>query len=114
MGWQLRKSFKIAPGVRLNMSKRGLGVSAGPRGTKVSLGGDGKVRRTISIPGTGISHRSIVGGRRQAPAGRTNPVQQADAAAVQSVDEQRKRGVIPFIGRHKLGTGITVGALALI
>lgn len=36
MGWSLRKSFKVAPGVRLNLSKRGAGISGGPRGAKVS------------------------------------------------------------------------------
>jgi hypothetical protein len=36
MAWGFRKSVKLAPGVRLNMSKRSLGVSAGPRGAKVS------------------------------------------------------------------------------
>lgn len=29
MGWGFRKSFKIAPGVRLNLSKRDIGASVG-------------------------------------------------------------------------------------
>lgn len=32
MGMRFRKSFKIAPGVKLNLSKRGIGVSAGVKG----------------------------------------------------------------------------------
>lgn len=37
MGMRFRKSFKIAPGVKLNLSKRGIGVSAGVKGARVSL-----------------------------------------------------------------------------
>ena len=36
MSWGYRRSRRIAPGVRLNVSKRGLGLSVGPRGMKVS------------------------------------------------------------------------------
>jgi hypothetical protein len=41
MGWFFRKSKKIAPGVRLNVSKRGLGLSAGVRGARVSANTQG-------------------------------------------------------------------------
>ncbi|HEY8347660.1 MAG TPA: DUF4236 domain-containing protein [Symbiobacteriaceae bacterium] len=57
MGFRFHKSFKIAPGVRLNLSKRGLGVSIGVKGARVSIGPSG-VRRTLSLPGTGISYIS--------------------------------------------------------
>lgn len=35
MGFSFRKSKKIAPGLRLNLSKSGLGLSAGVRGARV-------------------------------------------------------------------------------
>lgn len=38
MGLFFRKSIKIAPGIRLNVSKRGLGVSAGVKGARISVG----------------------------------------------------------------------------
>ncbi|MBW3634473.1 MAG: DUF4236 domain-containing protein [Chloroflexi bacterium] len=34
MGFRARKSFKIAPGVRLNVSKSGVGASVGTRGAR--------------------------------------------------------------------------------
>lgn len=37
-----RKSVKIAPGLRLNLSKRSVGVSAGPRGIKASANTRGR------------------------------------------------------------------------
>src|SRR5438034_710431 len=66
MGWSFRKSFKIAPGIRLNLSKRGAGLSGGvkglrigfgPRGTQVSAGRGGLYyRKQLSgAPGGGAS-----------------------------------------------------------
>jgi hypothetical protein len=42
MSWGYRRSRRIAPGVRLNVSKRGLGLSVGPRGAKVSANTSGR------------------------------------------------------------------------
>lgn len=52
MGWGFRKSFKIAPGIRVNLSKRGVSTSFGAKGLTVNS--RGKV--TASIPGTGLSY----------------------------------------------------------
>lgn len=39
MGFNFRKSFKIAPGVRLNVTKNGISsVSVGSKGAKVNIG----------------------------------------------------------------------------
>ena len=64
MGFTVRKSLKIAPGVRMSFSKSGIGMSAGVKGYRVSKGADGRVRRTASIPGTGIRHTATSGGGR--------------------------------------------------
>ncbi|HEX6608707.1 MAG TPA: DUF4236 domain-containing protein [Chloroflexia bacterium] len=55
MGWRFHKSVKIAPGVRLNLSKRGPGLSFGGRGMRYSVGPSGR-RTTVGIPGTGLSY----------------------------------------------------------
>jgi hypothetical protein len=53
MGFRMRRSIKIAPGIRLNVSKRGVGMSAGIGGARYSVHSSG--RRTLSartgIPG---------------------------------------------------------------
>lgn len=54
MGFRLHKSFKILPGVRINLSKRGIGTSLGGKGFHVANGPSG-TRTTASIPGTGVS-----------------------------------------------------------
>jgi tetratricopeptide (TPR) repeat protein len=51
MGFRMRKSIKIAPGVRVNVSKRGVGASVGGRGGRYSVHSSG--RRTVSA-GSGV------------------------------------------------------------
>jgi hypothetical protein len=51
MGLGFRKSFKLAPGVRLNLSRRSAGLSAGPRGAKLSANTRGRRRASLSWRG---------------------------------------------------------------
>src|SRR5262245_8253033 len=60
MGFRFRKSFGSGP-FRLTLSKRGISTSAGVKGARVSLGADGKVRRTVGIPGSGIYDTKVIG-----------------------------------------------------
>lgn len=70
MGFRARKSFKVIPGVRMTVTARGIGVSAGVRGARVSVNTSGRVTKTVGIPGAGISHvtTSKVGSKPQARA----------------------------------------------
>lgn len=54
MSLRFRKSMKIAPGVKLNFSKNGVGMSVGTKGARMSISPTGRVTRTLGIPGTGI------------------------------------------------------------
>ncbi len=65
---RFRRSFKLAPGVRLNLNKRSVGLSAGVRGARVSVNSDGRSTRSIGIPGTGLSYRTQTRGRRHTTA----------------------------------------------
>lgn len=56
MAVRFRKSFKLAPGVRMNLSGGGLSWSLGPRGASVNIGKRGTYLNT-GIPGTGFSMR---------------------------------------------------------
>lgn len=56
MGLKFRKSFKIAPGVKINMTHKSIGVSAGRKGARVSINSKGTTRTTVGIPGTGLSY----------------------------------------------------------
>ena len=52
------KRIKVAKGFSLNISKSGAGLSAGPRGMKISRSAKGKMTSAIGIPGSGLSYRS--------------------------------------------------------
>jgi hypothetical protein len=55
MPFRFRRSIRIAPGVRLNLGRRGVSTSVGGRGGHVSVGTRG-VRATATLPGTGVSY----------------------------------------------------------
>ena len=69
---RFRRSFRIGPGLRLNIGKRGASLSAGVRGAHVTVGKDG-VRTTVGIPGTGISYTEQTG--RSSPDATTAPAE---------------------------------------
>ncbi len=56
MGLSFRKSVQILPGVKLNISKSGIGVSVGVTGLHASINSKGQIRGTASIPGTGVRY----------------------------------------------------------
>jgi hypothetical protein len=51
VSWGFRKSRRLGPGVRLNVSKRGLGLSVGPRGAKASANTRGQRSVSLSLLG---------------------------------------------------------------
>lgn len=54
MAIRFRKSFKIAPGIRVNVSKSGVSTSIGKKGLTANLSKKG-ARMTAGIPGSGLS-----------------------------------------------------------
>jgi hypothetical protein len=59
---RFRHSIRLAPGIRLNIGKRGLSTSLGGRGAHVTVGRN-TTRATVSAPGTGLSCTLIWGAR---------------------------------------------------
>lgn len=57
MGFRLYKSVKLGKGVRLNLSKTGVGMSAGVPGARYSVHSSGRTVRTVGVPGTGVYYR---------------------------------------------------------
>jgi hypothetical protein len=56
----MRKSIKLAPGVRMTFSKSGVGYSAGGKGYRVTKRASGGMTRTVSVPGTDLSHTQTI------------------------------------------------------
>src|SRR5215475_5934800 len=59
MSIQFRKSKTSGP-FRVTASKRGVSTSVGIGPIRYSLGADGKTRRTIRVPGTGIYQTEVI------------------------------------------------------
>ena len=68
MSWRFRKTFKLLPGVKLNLTARGLSATLGTAPFSVNVGPRG-VYRNISIPGTGIWDRQRIGVPSSQPSG---------------------------------------------
>ena len=54
-----RKSKNIGP-FRIALTQQGVSTSVRARRFRISKGADGKVRRTIRIPGTGIYDTKVI------------------------------------------------------
>ena len=59
MAFSFNTRIKIAPGIRINLGKRGASLSAGPRGASITVGQKG-VYANVGLPGTGLSVRRRV------------------------------------------------------
>ncbi|WP_419024353.1 DUF4236 domain-containing protein [Emergencia sp.] len=56
MGIRFRRSIKIAPGLKVNINKKSIGITAGVRGAHASINTKGDVTKTVGIPGSGLSY----------------------------------------------------------
>ncbi len=70
MAFRFFRRLKLAPGVTLNLTKRGGSLSFGPRGAKLTAGTSG-VRRTLGVPGTGLWYTEHAGAKRGRGTGRS-------------------------------------------
>ena len=58
MGLRFTKSLNLGKGFKLNLSKYGIGSSYGFKGFRIGKTAKGKTRKTISLPGTGLSYQT--------------------------------------------------------
>lgn len=65
MGWRFRKSFKIAPGIKLNLNKKSTSVTFGGKGFHYTVNSNGKKTKTAGIPGSGLYYTETTGGGKQ-------------------------------------------------
>ena len=61
MGFRFQRRIRIAPGVRLNLSKSGIGGSVGRNGLRLGLDAKRKKYFSVGLPGTGLSYRTFFG-----------------------------------------------------
>ncbi|EPY01377.1 DUF4236 domain-containing protein [Magnetospirillum fulvum] len=64
--FRVRKTIKIAPGLKINLGKTGASLSVGKPGATVNFGRRGP-RATVGLPGTGLSYSVALGKRARSP-----------------------------------------------
>jgi len=65
MGFRMRKSIRVVPGLRVNLTKTGIGMSVGGRGMRYSVHSSGRHTGSVGLPGTGLSYVVSKGGSRR-------------------------------------------------
>lgn len=73
MALRFRKSYKIAPGVRVNMGKKSIGMSVGGKMGGVSFNSKSGTRVRASAPGTGLSYSTKISGSKSSSKKQTKP-----------------------------------------
>ena len=63
MSFFFRKTFRIGP-IRINISKRGVGVSIGVPGARIGKSATGQTYVSGSVPGTGLGYRKNIKGKK--------------------------------------------------
>lgn len=63
MAFRFRKRIRLMPGIYLNLGKNGISTTIGPRGANINFG-KGGVYLNAGIPGTGISYREKLFGKK--------------------------------------------------
>lgn len=108
--FRFRRSMRILPGVRMNLSKSGMSVSMGPRGAHYTVGPRG-TRTTVGIPGTGLSYTTYSSHHaRRAAEQHAKPATVASPGMFVSSPSRS----VPMTPAAKLGWGITLLILGLI
>lgn len=64
MGTRFRKSIKLAPGVKINVGKKSVGLSVGGKHAGMSFNSKTGTRARVSAPGTGLSYSTKVGSKK--------------------------------------------------
>ena len=108
MGFNFRKSLKIAPGVRLNITKKGISsVSLGGKGARVNLGKKG-TRTTVGLPGTGLSYSSFSPKQVKKETVRSEPVRSSMQMTMSPVGTQVPTP-LPFMPKFERKVSILLG-----
>lgn len=98
MGFRFRKSIKILPGVRINVSNKGVSsVSVGKRGATLNVGKKG-VRGTVGIPGSGLSYSSYTPYQQNRQGQRLMTAQNDNYDEYDEYDNARSVGLLLGIG----------------
>lgn len=93
MGMRYRKSIGLGKGVRLNVGKGSLGISAGVKGAHVSVNSKRGVTTSVGAPGTGVSYSKTTGWGSKSKAGSTSDYE--PDTDLEAMDDDTDTGYAP-------------------
>ena len=106
VGVRFRRSIKLAPGVRLNVTKTGFGVTAGGKVARYSVHSSGRRTVGLGLPGTGTYYQqSSGGGSRSGTAARATNRQQV-VQAVDPIQLIPKPGLLASVAERAYHRGL--------
>ena len=92
MGWYLKKSFAFGP-LRLNLSKSGIGASAGVKGLRVSTGPKG---RQLNAGREGLYYRASLNSPPDPPVSDLETIE-SDVEMTKDGSPKEKNGLMRFL-----------------
>ncbi|GAB2452603.1 DUF4236 domain-containing protein [Nocardia tengchongensis] len=109
MGAVVRMSKSFGP-LRVTASRRGVGYSGKVGPVRVTRRADGRVQRTVGIPGTGIYDTRTIGSkaRSQAP-----PPAQADRSGASDGNLTPRQFIVTFVVLLAIDLGLSYLAVTL-
>ena len=101
MGLRFRKSISLCKGVRLNVGKTGVSISAGIPGFRKTIHSSGRVTTTVGIPGSGLYYVDTKNPKKDkiVPVQNTEP--QTPAYTWQSTPQPKRHAVAMPDVSHK-------------
>lgn len=114
MGFRFRKTVRLGGLVRLNFSGSGVSLGLGPRGANVNISRRG-VRKTVGLPGTGLSYQTFSRWPKSPPPSAPAPsqVRASSLPPIYGTEEQINRVPEPA-GAQSTGFVKFLGAMALV
>lgn len=97
MGMRYRKSIGLGKGVRLNVGKGSLGISAGVKGAHVSVNSKRGVTTSVGAPGTGVSYSKTTGWGSKSKADSTSDYE--PDTDLEALDDDTDTGYTPSYHR---------------
>jgi len=99
MGWRFRKSFKLLPGVKINVSSRGVSTTIGGTALSLNVGPRGTFAN-VGIPGIGLSYRE----RLSLDAGDPSPASDGEREPSYPAPVSDERQVIESASTYELAS----------
>lgn len=96
MPLRFRKSINLGGGIRLNLSKKGIGMSAGVKGFRVGTGPRG-TRMSVGIPGSGLSFQKNIGARKHSSSSHSSQPYVDDSLNAPDPSSKRNFGCINIL-----------------